>query len=412
MTDANDTNYNDANFVCTDDQFNDDSEVSVEESGEGTTALATTVDNNEVVTEDHHQSISRLNQELLNQANAYHLAQQYKFNTDLYFYHLNQNWKNSEDFYKTIGRFNEEECKSLVFAHNMYLGNLSANIDLDKGAFKSILLSIFESQQYPIPYFHELMRFKINNQLPDSLLNWIKDDLRSALHIAYLVQGILYNKTMVGGNELVAHILNYLKYEIIHFNYIPLILPYYANHVDVNSYPLIGTIETVKSNYFRNRTDREIKWLKDDDSNQIEWAYNYLSSDKRDYLVLQNIFIPTSLEDKYNLILASLDVLSNVEYTYETYTQDININDSTIDLESIAEISYRAKIIENMKDAWNKFSASNKNEDLSEVKIYKKNQDQLDSIMKIRGTTATKVINQLVEDDYKKIQQSLNGFSR
>ncbi|MGO2214203.1 hypothetical protein ACTXJ2_09350 [Psychrobacter alimentarius] len=402
MTDANDTNYNDANFVCTDDQFNDDSEVSVEESGEGTTALATTVDNNEVVTEDHHQSISRLNQELLNQANAYHLAQQYKFNTDLYFYHLNQNWKNSEDFYKTIGRFNEEECKSLVFAHNMYLGNLSANIDLDKGAFKSILLSIFESQQYPIPYFHELMRFKINNQLPDSLLNWIKDDLRSALHIAYLVQGILYNKTMVGGNELVAHILNYLKYEIIHFNYIPLILPYYANHVDVNSYPLIGTIETVKSNYFRNRTDREIKWLKDDDSNQIEWAYNYLSSDKRDYLVLQNIFIPTSLEDKYNLILASLDVLSNVEYTYETYTQDININDSTIDLESIAEISYRAKIIENMKDAWNKFSASNKNEDLSEVKIYKKNQDQLDSIMKIRGTTATKVINQLVEDDYKK----------
>ena len=402
MTDANDTNYNDANFVCTDDQFNDDSEVSVEESGEGTTALATTVDNNEVVTEDHHQSISRLNQELLNQANAYHLAQQYKFNTDLYFYHLNQNWKNSEDFYKTIGRFNEEECKSLVFAHNMYLGNLSANIDLDKGAFKSILLSIFESQQYPIPYFHELMRFKINNQLPDSLLNWIKDDLRSALHIAYLVQGILYNKTMVGGNELVAHILNYLKYEIIHFNYIPLILPYYANHVDVNSYPLIGTIETVKSNYFRNRTDREIKWLKDDDSNQIEWAYNYLSSDKRDYLVLQNIFIPTSLEDKYNLILASLDVLSNVEYTYETYTQDININDSTIDLESIAEISYRAKIIENMKDAWNKFSASNKNEDLSEVKIYKKNQDQLDSIMKIRGTTATKIINQLVEDDYKK----------
>ena len=402
MTDANDTNYNDANFVCTDDQFNDDSEVSVEESGEGTTALATTVDNNEVVTEDHHQSISRLNQELLNQANAYHLAQQYKFNTDLYFYHLNQNWKNSEDFYKTIGRFNEEECKSLVFAHTMYLGNLSANIDLDKGAFKSILLSIFESQQYPIPYFHELMRFKINNQLPDSLRNWIKDDLRSALHIAYLVQGILYNKTMVGGNELVAHILNYLKYEIIHFNYIPLILPYYANHVDVNSYPLIGTIETVKSNYFRNRTDREIKWLKDDDSNQIEWAYNYLSSDKRDYLVLQNIFIPTSLEDKYNLILASLDVLSNVEYTYETYTQDININDSTIDLESIAEISYRAKIIENMKDAWNKFSASNKNEDLSEVKIYKKNQDQLDSIMKIRGTTATKVINQLVEDDYKK----------
>ena len=78
------------------------------------------------------------------------------------------------------------------------------------------------------------------------------------------------------------------------------------------------------------------------------------------------------------------------------------MSDPTVDLESIPEISHRTKIIENMKDAWSKFSASNKNEDLSEVKIYKKNQDQLDSIMKIRGTTATKVINQLVEDDYKK----------
>lgn len=404
MTDANNTNYNDANFVCTDSQFDDDSEVSVEGSGEGTTALATTVDNSEVITEDYNQSLSKLNQELLNQANAYHLAQQYKFNTDLYFYHLNQSWKNLEDFYKTIGRFNEDECKSLVFAHNMYLGNLSANFDLDKGAFKSILLSIFKSQQYPIPYFHELMRFKINNQLPDSSLNWIKDDLRSALHVAYLIRGILQNKAMVGGDELVAHILNYLKYEIIHFNYIPIILPNHANYVDTNTHPLIGPIETVKSSYFKNRTDKEIKWLKDDDSGQIDWAYNYLSSDKRDYLVLQNIFIPTSLEDKYNLILASLDVLSNVKYTYETYTQDINISDSTIDLESIAEISYRAKIIENMKDAWAKFSASNKNEDLSQIKIYKKDQDLLDAIKKAEGTTsASKVVGQLIKDEHDRI---------
>jgi hypothetical protein len=339
---------------------------------------------------------------VLNQANAYHQAQQYKFSTDLYFYHAKQNWKNHEDFYKTIGSFNEEDCKSLVFAHNVYLGNLSANIEFDKGAFKSTLISIFKSQPYPIPYFHELMRFKINNQLPDSSLNWIKGDLRSALHIAYLVQGFFYNKTMVGGTELISHISNYLKYEIMHFNYTPLTLPYYANYVVENNLPLIWRIETIKSVYFRNRTDREIKWLKGDDSDQIEWAYNYLSSDKRDHLILQDIFIPSSIEDKYNLILASLDVLSNAKYTYEAVTKNIDISDPTVDLESIAEISYRAKIIENMKDAWAKFSTSNKNEDLSEVKIYKKNQDQLDSIIKAKGTTANKVISQIIEDEYKK----------
>ena len=353
------------------------------------------------VIESHIQP-SNLNQELLSQANAYYLAQQYKFNTDLYFYHLNQNWKNLEDFYKTIGRFNEDDCKSLVFAHNIYLGNISANIEFDKGAFKSTLISIFKFQQYPIQYFHELMQFKINNQLPDSSLNWIKGDLRSALHIAYLVQSFFYNKTMVGGDELVTHILNYLKYETTHFNYIQIISPHYANYVGTNNQPLVWRIETIKSNYFRNRTDREIKWLKSDDSNQIEWGYNYLSSDKRDYLILQNIFIPSCLEDKYNLILASLDVLSNAEYTYEVLTKNIDMSDHTIDLESIPKISYRAKVVENMKDAWVKFSASNKNEDLSEIKIYKKNQDQLDSIMKVKGTTANKVISQIIEDEYRR----------
>ena len=393
MTYANNINYNDGNLVHTVDHSRDNREISIEKSGEVSTALTTTVDTNGVLIEGY-------NQDLLNQANAYHLAKQYKSNTDLHFYHLNQSWKNHEDFYNTIGRFNEDDCKSLVFAHNMYLGYLSTNIEFDKGAFKSTLISIFKSQPYPIQHFHELMQFKINNQLPDSSLNWIKGDLRSALHIAYLVQGVLYNKTMVGGNELIVHILNYLKHETINFNYTLLILPYYANSVDANNHPLIGRIETIKSSYFRNRTDREIKWLKGDDSDQIEWAYNYLSSDKRDHLILQNAFIPSSLEDRYNLILASLDVLSNVKYTCETVT--INISDPTIDIESIPEILYRAKIIENMKDAWNKFSASNKNEDLSEVKIYKKNQDQLDSIMKAKGTTANKVISQIIEDEYNK----------
>ncbi len=402
MTYANNSNYNDGNLTRMDGQPDHPYEISVEKSGEVSTASTATVDNNKVVAEGHNQSFTRLNQELLNQANTYHLAKQYKFNTDLYFYHLNQNWKNVEDFYKTIGRFDEDECKSLVFANNIYWGNASANMELDKGAFKSILISIFQSQPWPIPYFHELMRFKIHNQLPDSSLNWIKDDLRNALHIAYLVQGIFYDKTMVGGTELISHISNYLKYEVMHFNYNPLTFPYYANPVDVNNHSLIGRIETIKSSYFRNRTDREIKWLKGDDSDQIEWAYNYLSSDKRDYLILQKAFIPSSLEDKYNLILASLDILSNVKYTYETSTQDIDMSDPKIDLESIAEISYRAKIIENMKDAWAKFSTSNKNEDLSEVKIYKKNQDQLDSIMKAKGTTANKVISQIIEDEYKK----------
>ena len=57
-----------------------------------------------------------------------------------------------------------------------------------------------------------------------------------------------------------------------------------------------------------------------------------------------------------------------------------------------------------MKDAWNKFSASNKNEDLSQIKIYKKDQDLLDSIKKAEGTTsASKVVGQLIKNEHDRI---------
>ena len=350
------------------------------------------------------QSIFEPIYEVVNEANIYHLAKQLKFNADSNIHYQKRNREELDTFFKVIERLNHDECKSLVFAHNMYEQNSSANIEISELAFKSQLVNIFKSKQYPIQYLTELMCFKNNNQLPDSLLGWIREDLRSALHIAYLVRDTLHNKALVGGKELVCYISNYLKYEVNHFNDTHINFPNYANDVYLNEHQLIGKIETVKSHYFKNRTDREIKWLKGDDSVQIEWAYNYLCSDKRDYLVLQKIFIPVSLEDKYNLILASLDVLSNVDYTYDAITNNIDMNDHTIDFNSIPVISYRAKIIENMKDAWAKFSASSKNEDLSEIKIYKKDQDLLDSIKKAEGTTSSsKVVSQLIKDKYKEI---------
>ena len=399
----NNVNYNHENHSQSGDELGSNVVITVERNYDAESSSSLSGIPKAEVIETHIQP-SNLNQELSNQANAYHLAQQYKFNTDLYFHHQKQNWKNLEDFYKTVERFNEDECKSLVFAHNMYIGNTTANIDLDMGSFKPILLNVFKNQHYPIQYFHELMRFKINNQLPNISLKWVKDNLRCALYVAYLIQIILHNKSLVGGDELVSYISNYLKYEISHFNYTQINLPLYSHYDDTNSQLLVWRIERIKSDYFRNRTDREIAWFKNDDSNQIEWAYNYLSSEKRDYLILKGIFIVVSLEDKYNLILASLDVLSNVDYTYEIFTKNIDTSDPNFDFETIPEISYRAKVIENMKEAWAKFSASKKNEDLSEVSIYKKSQDQLDAIMKIKGTTATKkVMSQLIQDEHNRI---------
>lgn len=381
-----------------------DQDTSLIQDESSNSKLVTSNSSNANVIKSDDQSNFKLINEVLNKADAYDLAKQLKFDTDSDIYYQNRDREELDNFFKVIERLNHAECESLVFAHNMYEKNSSANIETTELASKSQLLNILKSKRYPIKYLNHLMDFQTKNQLQDSLLKWLKEDLRNALHIAYLIRDTLCDKALVGDKELINYILKYLKYEVIRFNKTDIDFPNYANDVNYDEHQLIGKIEGVKTYYFRNRADREIKWLNGDDSNQIEWAYNYLSSEKRDYLLLQNIFIPSSLQDKYNLILASLDILSNVDYTYEALTQKIDISDPTIDLESISKISYRVKIIENMKDAWAKFSASNKNEDLSDVKIYKKNQDQLESIMKTKGTIAVnKVISQLIEDEYNRI---------
>ena len=397
-------NYHDS--IDDDDQFEEDLGpnvvVTVERSYDGEISLSHPIISKNETIERHIQPYNT-NQEILNQANQYHYARQLKYNTDTQFDSQKKYTKNLEIFNRTIQNLNEDECKSLVFAYNSYLGIKLPNIQLDKGSFKSFLVKIFEMQQNPIKFYDELMQFKTSNQLPDGLLEWLKEDLRSALHFAYLVRDTLSNKALVGGKELVNYILHYLKYEVAHFNDTNIEFPDYANDVYLDEHPLIGKFESVKSHYFSNRTKKEIDWLECDNSDQIEWAYNYLSSDKRDHLILQNIFIPVSLGDKYNLILASLDVLSNVDYTYDAITNNIDMNDPTIDFDSISEISQRAKIIENMKDAWVKFSASNKNEELNVVEIYKKNRDQLDAIIKAKGASPKRVMSQIIEDEYKRI---------
>lgn len=403
MKHPNNVNYDYEHDVQSGEGFGLKAVVTVERNYDAELSLGPRIDSKAEITE---KGIQRFNpyQKIFNQASTYHLAEHLKNDTDSYFEHQKQDRKGLENLYNKIERFSENECKSIVIAHDMYSGNLLTNMNLDKGSFKSILISIFKSQQYPILYFHELVKFKANNQLPDSSLNWVKYDLRCALYVAHLMQNNLENRVFVGGIELTDYIADYLKYENINFNYSDLNLPSYKNISPIKEGNIAWRIESIKSYYFSNHIDDEMKWFKNDDEKQIEWAYKYLSQDKRNYLILQGNFKTVSLEDKYNLILASLDVLSNADYTYEIFTKNIDTRDPNFDFELIPVISYRAKVIENMKDAWDKFSVSNKNGELSKVEIYKKNQNQLEAIMKFKETTSSKkALGEIIEDAHNRI---------
>lgn len=59
MTYNNNSDYNDGNLVQTADQYHDNSEISAEKSGDITTALTATSDNNGVLIEVDNQPFTR-----------------------------------------------------------------------------------------------------------------------------------------------------------------------------------------------------------------------------------------------------------------------------------------------------------------------------------------------------------------
>lgn len=85
----NNVNYNHENHSQSGDELGSNVVITVERNYDAESSSSLSGIPKAEVIETHIQP-SNLNQELSNQANAYHLAQQYKFNTDLYFHHQKQ----------------------------------------------------------------------------------------------------------------------------------------------------------------------------------------------------------------------------------------------------------------------------------------------------------------------------------
>lgn len=112
MTNTNDLTFN----TNKQDQIYDRDEGAYEVANNVNQDSITTLNAQNTKVEEiqaHPQNHSNLQQEVFDQSSAYFWAQYNKYYTDLYFYYLKEDWKSLEDFYKTIGRFNEDESKSL-----------------------------------------------------------------------------------------------------------------------------------------------------------------------------------------------------------------------------------------------------------------------------------------------------------
>ena len=88
----------------------------------------------------------------------------------------------------------------------------------------------------------------------------------------------------------------------------------------------------------KNRTEN-YDWIEHTNDKTIDWIYKYLSRKGHEHIILKGIFFPENNQEKYELILASLDVLSNVA-------------DPSIGTKIKKYFSQRAYVLYSMKKAW------------------------------------------------------------
>lgn len=333
-----------------------------------------------------------------NQPNPYFQTQLNKLMTDQFINGVKQGTRSYDDFYKEIRTLSDEECKSLVYVNNLIYGNSHLNIDLDISAYRAILISEFKKMQYPIQHYDYLVKCKINNHLPEAQLKWLKEDLRGAMFMYYLAFDQGKTKALRGEEELVNDVVRYFKYEIMSFNNNLLFpLPQWSKEYIADRSFLIGRFEAIKSYYLRNRTkDKSISWLDPNNSIQINWAHEYITDDKRRYVILNDIFFPVSDRDKYNLILASLDILDNARYKgTDVVNGDMVVNQKKTESGTLG-LSARGYVLNTMKNAWDKYSSSNSNESGEEFKIYQKNKGKLDTLANTESTSPNKLLNKMI----------------
>lgn len=320
----------------------------------------------------------------------YSQSQFLRLMTDEYIKDIKSGKRRIEDFYKSLKKLSTGDARSLLYISN-YLSNKSfENINYDDDDYKNLLIIQLKDWHMPIERYNFLIEFKAKNILPEDYLEWFKNDLRCSLFLMSLIQNVVSNAAYKGGKELTARTTNFIKYHIAVFNH------HAADFVDREIIATDGDLKvkillSVKATYLKGRTEnKELKWLDVSNHEQIEWACDYLEKNK--YIILKNVFFPETIEEKYELILASLDRLSNIE------SDDIGT-------EKNKGYSLRSYVLFSIRKAWDglkQYDAKRKTND-GIINIYKKNQERLDELAKKNNVTANKLINKYIEDAHKKM---------
>lgn len=304
-------------------------------------------------------------------------------------------------FFSIIENMSKDEARSL-FLIRVFLLNGSWDLShLPNNDYPALLAKNLRSCKFPLEVFNEIIYHKLNYCVPDTHLNWFKKDLRSTLFVAFLASDQLHKNTFKGKVDLINNVTETLRYEIHIFNRnYSKKLPEYSWYRDIHGDAKIAHIEFVKDLYLKNRTaEKDLSWIDPSNKKQVDWIYSYLYDQRFDEIILKRIFFPESTNEKYQQILASLDLLSNVR-------------DENIGTRDNKGYSPRDYVISSMKNAWRTKINYDKTKPLKKeryVKILKKNYEILDKVVGDTKSTDSKIINSYLSNNHDLINPPKTG---
>lgn len=315
-----------------------------------------------------------------------------RFITDEYIRDVKNNKRAIEDFYKELSKIDVNDAKALLYVENNLQGKSLESILFDSHDYINLLTRCLKSSDNPLQKFNNLIYHKISNFLPEEYLGWFKNDLRCSLFLAHLIKHLIVHSAYKGRRELIEVVSGFLRFNIYMFNHeYSQNMPKYSLHYDRVGEQKTVSILFVKSIYMKNRLE-DFDWIEPENDQMIDWVYKYLSRKNHEHIILKGVFFPENTQEKYELILASLDVLSNIE-------------DPSIGTKSKKGFSQRDYVLFSMKRAWDGQKQYDSKSEVSEgnIKIYKKNQVKLEALMDFSGFTANKMINTSIEQIYEQL---------
>lgn len=294
-------------------------------------------------------------------------------------------------FFNIIANMSKDEARSLLLIRIFLLNDNWDLSHLPNNDYPALLVRELRGLKSPLEGFNGIIQYMLNVCVPDINLNWFKKDLRASLFIAYLVERKIRSKVFKGKIDLIANITESLKYRVHIFNEIyEKNLPNFLYYRDVYGDEKTAHIEFVEYLYLKNRTaEKDLSWVNPSNKKQIDWMYDYLDGKIFEKIILKRIFFPEDTNEKYQQILASLDILSNVP-------------DDKVGTQYNKGYSQRSYVIASMRNAWKTQTNYRKiRPSIKEryVKIYKENYERLDEIAKSKKLTDNQLVNDYLLND-------------